>query len=63
MNKVTLFYFNRHGKKIEIKAPIRELKDIKLYLMEASFTENIGTVFITDENGITRELDYYNEEL
>lgn len=63
MNKVTLFYFNRHGKKVDIKVPRNELREIKLYLLEASFTENIGQVYIIEEDGVTKELNYYDEEL
>ncbi len=63
MAKVTFFYFNNHGRQVDIVVDKKDATGVKLFLMEAGFDENLGDIYMTDENGVTAKLDYYNEKV
>lgn len=56
-----LFYVDKYGRKV--KFPCSDLKEFRrtaISLLERSFIEEIGDVFMENQCGETIKLDYYN---
>lgn len=60
MNKKVLFsHFDRQGKRVEYQAEQGFEETLKIFLLEGSFTEDLGDIYKFVDNE-WKKLDYYN---
>jgi hypothetical protein len=58
---VKFFYYNKHGKIVEYFIWDRDARDFMITLLESSHKYDIGAVYMMDQEGNVKELDYYND--
>lgn len=59
-SKIIFYHLDKYGRKIQYLIDHEDVKDFKLFILERSFNESLGPIYMETEEGEFIILDYYN---